>query len=115
MHKIRLGDTVTATGSAGIADNPSNPEFLNTALANGTHSFIIDLTADLTYAGDWKYLRWNFYNSSDNTSSVDESNEQSLTVDKITFATAVIPEPASFGLLAAVGGGILFIRRHCRS
>ena len=116
VHKIRLGDTVTVTGSSGAGDNFSNPELLNTAsaLADGTHSFIIDLTADVTYAGDWKYFRWNFYNSSDNTSSVDTSNEQKLTIDKITYATDVIPEPATLGMLAVAGLGLTIVRKLCK-
>jgi len=118
VHKFRLGDTVTHTASAGDNDPFSNPELLDTvaARADGTHSFIVDLRADagITYAGDWQYLRWNFYNSSDNTSSVDTSNEQALTIDKITFATAVIPEPATLGLVAVFGGGVLFVRRRFR-
>lgn len=115
-HKFRLGDTVTVTGSSGANDVFSNPELLNTAAAraDGVHSFIVDLTADTTYAGDWKYIRWNFYNTSANNSSVDASAEKKLTIDKITYGTSItaIPEPATLGLLSAFGGAILFIRRR---
>ena len=115
-HKFRLGDTVSVTGSAGANDAFSNPGLLDTvaARADGTHSFIVDLTADVVYDGDWKYLRWNFYNHSDNTSSVDTSNEQKLTIDKITYATALtpIPEPTTMGLLSL--GALAFVVRRFR-
>lgn len=107
--KIRLGDTVTVTGGSGANNHPSNPELINSgaALAAGSHSFIIDLTEGSTtaYAGDWKYFRWNFFNTAANAG-------KTFTIDKITYATDVIPEPATLGLLGAFGGGILFIRRR---
>lgn len=110
VAKFRLGDTVDVTGNAGANDPFSNPELLNaTGRTAGAHSFIVDLTADVSYSGDWKYLRWNWFNSDEPVGDAGKS----LTIDKVVFGTAIVPvpEPHSLALLALAGVGGFVIRK----
>lgn len=113
IAKFRLGDTITVPGTSGANDHFSNPELLNdNGRTAGSHSFIVDLTSDVTYAGDWNYLRWNFFNS---TEAVGDAGK-SLTIDKLVLGTAItaIPEPSSLVLLS-LGALALVIRRFTTS
>lgn len=80
------------------------------AIADGSYSVIFDLNPAPDAGTTWDYLRYDFFNESD--ASIPNAGGKTFTLDGVTYATNVVPEPATLGMVAIFGGGIMFIRRR---
>ncbi|VGO18581.1 PEP-CTERM sorting domain-containing protein [Pontiella sulfatireligans] len=97
------GSIITANGAASAVQLITG-DVIN---GNGTYNTTFTLASDVV-AGDYLYLDW--ISNSTSQETVD-TTIPSYALDNVIVAAA-IPEPATLGLVAATGVGILFIRRR---
>ena len=117
---FRKTDQTTTSGSTTPTDQTNLPwdTTVGATVADGSYSVIVDLTPAPDAGTEWTLLRWDFFNGNPaNDLIVPQPNAggKTFTVDAVTYATNVIPEPGTLGLVTAFGGAVLFIRRRYRS
>ena len=83
--------------------------------SSGTMQIELDTTGsdwEATYYFEGTALRTNTFSGSLNITHVGFGGNPVSTQEVDNFSLTVIPEPATLGLVAVMGGALLFIRRH---
>lgn len=107
------GSTSTGTINSQFKGDSGAPALDSDDIANsnGSHSFILDLTNDVSsgrIAGNINLFRWDMFNNANNTGG------KVITLESITFSNSItaVPEPTSATLLGLGALGFLSRRRR---